>query len=443
MCPLVGAAIMPHAPILIPEVGKGGEKPANTTIKAMEQLAIETSHLNPEMILLLTPHGFINQSFITATTSEYLVGDLAMFGHPEIHIKFTGHQNFMDLLKEETRNSKLPIAFEEAKLDHGALVPLYFLEKHLFDCSLVHLSIGSAESWQAFETGAHLGTLLSEWPQRIYVVASGDLSHRLLEDGPYGFHPSGPVFDKLVIESIQENRLDRIQDVSPKIYKDAGECGRLPLVLLAGIFSHQPYRSDLYSYEGPFGVGYLTASIKTISSKHPLVELAEQAVREWVVEGERITPDEYQRNDKSGSIQSLKKNEKRGVFVTLYKKNNLRGCIGTLEGRTPSLEEEIVTNAILAATEDPRFEPLNKNELNEIVVKVDILDPLEKIDSPKQLDPKSYGIVVESEGRRGVLLPDLEGIETTEQQIRLAKEKAGIPDQVNATIYKFKVQRCQ
>lgn len=159
------------------------------------------------------------------------------------------------------------------------------------------------------------------------------------------------------------------------------------------------------------------------------VHIAQKAIEEYLKTGRKIKV-EYDKPNQ----QNLK-----GVFVSLKKKGQLRGCIGTIRGRYP-LEEEIVNNAIAAATEDPRFYPVTPDEMKLLEISVDVLEPEEVVDDFSELDPEIYGVIVEQGYKRGLLLPNLEGVNTVEDQIRIAKDKAGISgDDYN--IKRFKVTR--
>lgn len=166
---------------------------------------------------------------------------------------------------------------------------------------------------------------------------------------------------------------------------------------------------------------------------HPYVELAKKTVEEYIRTGktpsvpEQIPPD---------------MTEKAGVFVSIKKKGKLRGCIGTFLPATENIYTEIVRNAVAAATQDPRFPPVDISELNELEYSVDILSPPEPVKSLEELDPKKYGIIVVKGWQRGLLLPDIEGVNTVDEQLAIAKLKAGIdPYDTDFEIYKFTVQR--
>lgn len=165
---------------------------------------------------------------------------------------------------------------------------------------------------------------------------------------------------------------------------------------------------------------------------HRIVELARQTIEEYVRTGKATSPPRDLSPELSG---------RAGVFVSLKKMGNLRGCIGTFEPTADTVAEEVVKNAIAAAMQDPRFHAVEEDELAELEYSVDILSPPERITSIKDLDPKKYGIIVVQGIRRGLLLPDLDGVETVEEQLRITKMKAGIWTDENLEIFRFTVTR--
>ena len=165
---------------------------------------------------------------------------------------------------------------------------------------------------------------------------------------------------------------------------------------------------------------------------HPLVELAKKAIEEYVKTGKIPSPP---------NARTPEMEEKAGVFICLKKGGDLRGCIGTFMPCCSNVAEEIIRNAISAATQDPRFHPVEKGELPDLSYSVDILSPPEKVDHIRELDPQKYGVIIVKGGRKGLLLPAIEGVETVEEQIRIAKIKGGIDPEEPADIYRFEVRR--
>lgn len=165
---------------------------------------------------------------------------------------------------------------------------------------------------------------------------------------------------------------------------------------------------------------------------HPLVRLAKETVEEYVTNGEIISPPPDLPAEMTGEA---------GVFVSLKKNGELRGCIGTLQPTRENIALEIIQNAVSAATQDPRFPPVTASELDKLNYSVDVLSEPEKISGKDELDPQKYGVIVTSGERRGLLLPDLEGVDTAEEQIRIAAMKAGIYSAEKIELYRFEVKR--
>ncbi len=166
---------------------------------------------------------------------------------------------------------------------------------------------------------------------------------------------------------------------------------------------------------------------------HPLVALAKEAVELYIRNGDILSLPEH------GLPAEL--TQQAGVFVCLKTKGLLRGCIGTFQPAEPDVAHEVVRNAISAATCDPRFTRVRDHELEALEYSVDVLSPTEPIADKSMLDPKRYGVIVQAGGRRGLLLPDLEGVDTAEQQIGIAMRKAGIAPGTQIQLFRFEVKR--
>jgi len=164
---------------------------------------------------------------------------------------------------------------------------------------------------------------------------------------------------------------------------------------------------------------------------HPLARLAKRTVETFVREGKVIPPEEL----------TPEMRQKAGVFVSIHKSGELRGCIGTFEPQKANVAEEIIANAISSATRDPRFFPITPDELKDLEYSVDVLTKPEPVKSQDQLDHKRYGVIVEAGGRRGLLLPDLEGVDSVDYQIDICRQKAGIMPHEPIKLYRFEVKR--
>jgi len=164
---------------------------------------------------------------------------------------------------------------------------------------------------------------------------------------------------------------------------------------------------------------------------HPVAKLAKEAVESYVRNGQILKPREL----------TAEMTERAGVFVSLHKHGQLRGCIGTFEPTKDNVAEEIIANAISSSTRDPRFPPVTASELDDVEYSVDILTAPEPVAEISQLDHNEYGVIVESGWKKGLLLPDLEGVDSVEEQIAICRLKAGISGSEPVKLYRFQVRR--
>jgi AmmeMemoRadiSam system protein A len=307
----------------------------------------------------------------------------------------------------------------------------------------------------------HLGRCINETAEkldrRIVFVASGDLSHKLKEDGPYGYAEEGVEFDKEITKAMKEGDFLKFLELDPDFCEKAAECGLRSFIILAGALSGREVIPDFLSYEGPFGVGYAVCEFKLGE------EAPDRHFDEIFTKKQKELARELQKNEDAyvhlarysletyvmtGKVAKLPENlpeemtkRRAGVFVSLKKHGSLRGCIGTISPVTGSIAEEILRNAVSSGEEDPRFPPVSKTELDELVYSVDVLGEPEPVKSMEELDVKRYGVIVTSGRKRGLLLPNLEGVDTVPQQISIAKKKAGIYDNEAFTMERFEVVR--
>jgi len=217
------------------------------------------------------------------------------------------------------------------------------------------------------------------------------------------------------------------------LVEEAGECGLRSFVIALGMLDGNSFKSEIISYEGPFGVGYLVAALEPDRAEefNP-TKLARSTLEHYFRQGKTPAPPDR---------LPPQLTQKAGAFVSLKKEGMLRGCIGTIEPVRSNLAEEISANAISAALSDPRFPPLKEEELAALDIYVDILSPLEKVESKAELDPKKYGVLVRSGPRSGLLLPDLEGVESVDEQVAIASRKAGIGPGEAVELFRFTVTR--
>ncbi len=451
---ILAAYAVPHPPLIVPAVGRGEEAKISDTIRSYEEVARRVAAHAPDTVVVLSPHApaYRDGFFVSATPQES--GSLAAFGQPQESVTVEVDVPFARDLARAMERHGLPVAGAPAGsggIDHATFVPLHFLGQ-VMDLQAVHF-VRIGLSGLPDEDHRLLGRLLAKTAEdlgrRCVVVASGDWSHKLKDDGPYGFDPAGPAFDATVASIFEEGDLDRLFQLDEAMCDDAAECGLRSFQIMAGALDGSAFSSELLSYEGPFGVGYGVAAFEVDDApdtsqaeaareeeahgSDPLVGLARATVESYV-EGKGVPdlpdgfPSEYMRR-------------RAGVFVSLHERGELRGCIGTIEPQQHCIAEEVVANAVSASTADPRFPAVTPEELDFLEYSVDVLGEPEPVDSLLELDPKRYGVIVRHGFKRGLLLPDLDGVDTVTDQLAIAKSKAGISPGENAKVERFEVVR--
>lgn len=457
--------LMPHPPIIIPEIGKGEEIKISDTSNSLNKLGKEISEKAPCTIIVITPHGTMFQDAVALSYEDTIYGSFKNFGAPQVALEFSINKKLTnkiyELAMEEnissamTTNNLLNRYNASISLDHGAMVPLYFINKYYKKFKLVHITYAPLSDIELYKFGMCISKAVEELEEKAVFIASGDLSHRLKEDGPYDYSPFGEKFDKEFLYNLEQGNVIELFNIDKETVCNAGECGRRSVFIMLGALEGKNFSGELLSYEGTFGVGYgvmrfnITSKSdsklkeleevkklshkKKLSQKDPYVRLARESLTTYLTKGSQLIeiPDYV-----TADMNSMK----RGVFVSLKKYGELRGCIGTILPTTGSLAEEIIRNAVEAGINDPRFNEVDESELLDIDFSVDVLtEPESAIKS--ELSPREYGVIVSSGNRRGLLLPDLEGVNTLEEQLFIALKKANIDLNEDYTIEKFKVIR--
>ncbi len=440
---LLKAYLTPHPPIILEEIGGSESRICQDTIDSMTNISKEITELRPDNIIIVSPHAPMFRDAVTIIANDRLEGDFSQFGHPSLSYRFQNNTKFANEIYMATEERNLPaVLLDERsggydfKLDHGIMVPLSFVVKEYSNFKLIPMNYGLINRKLLSNFGALLYDEMESSEETFIVIASGDLSHSLLDRGPYSYTEEGPKFDKFITEAINKSDLASISDLNYSFVENAHQCGYNSLLILSGVLSRSDYASRILSYEGPFGVGYAVAEFDIKNSSHvkdPYVDLATKAVEHFVVNRTALpipkdTPDKLLEN-------------RSGIFVTLFKDGQLRGCIGTIEPVQENIALEIINNAISACSRDPRFYPVDVSELHDLNISVDVLFEPEVIDSIEKLDTDKYGVIVRSQMRSGLLLPNIEGVDNVEDQVRIALSKAGISPSEDYTLERFEVVR--
>ena len=451
------AFMVPHPPMIIPEVGGGRERDIQTTIDSYLRIAKEIGEIKPDTIIISSPHTVLYSDYFHISSKEIITGDLSIFGAKNISFNEKVDMKFVRKIEEFAKNENLPIGMldDDNELDHGSMIPLYFIRKYLKDYQIVILGLSALPFSKHYEIGKLIQRVSEDLNRRVVYVASGDLSHKLQEYGPYGFVKEGPIYDDKIMSIMRDAKFLELLEFDNHIRERASECGHRSFIMMAGALDGIEVKSLEYSHEDITGVGYGICSyyplgkdpsrkflnqylenVKTKIKAHPkddYIDLARKSITSYIERNEIIPVPSELPNE-----MTL---EKAGVFVSLHEEGSLRGCIGTISPVTNCIAEEIIRNAIESATNDPRFSSVTKEEIPYLEISVDVLKAPENISSINELDTSRYGVIVTSGYKRGLLLPNIDGVDTVEEQVKIAKSKGNITDYEEIKLQRFEVIR--
>ena len=457
---ILASYMVPHPPMIIPEVGRGSERQIEATRAAYERVAASIAALKPETVIISSPHATMYSDYFHISPGRRAEGSFARFRADGVRFSEAYDTELVAAIERLAAADGFPAGTRgerEPALDHGTMVPLYFIRRAYSGFRLVRIGLSGLPLEDHYRLGQLIQRAVEETGRRAVYVASGDLSHKLQAHGPYGYAPEGPQYDGRVMDVCGRAAFGELFDFDEAFCERAAECGHRSFVIMAGALDGLAVAAEPLAHEDVTGVGYgvctfrpgaadenrrfLDIRLQKQAQKYaqirakcdPWVQLAWQSVEDYVLR-RRVT------EVPSGLPQGLT-DRRAGAFVSIHKHGRLRGCIGTIAPTRDSLAEEIIHNAISAASSDPRFDPIRPEELGWLEISVDVLGEPEAIASEAELDVKRYGVIVSWGHRRGLLLPDLEGVDTPAQQIAIARQKAGIRPEEKVDLQRFEVVR--
>ena len=458
---ILAAFMVPHPPMIVPAVGRGSEKQIQKTIDAYEQVADEIAALAPETIIITSPHSVMYADYFHISPGKGAKGDFGRFRAAQVCFDEEYDRELVNELADIARGQGFPAGVmgeRDKRLDHGTMVPLYFIRRKYTGAKIVRIGLSGLPLSEHYRFGQMIREAVDRLGRKAVFVASGDLSHKLQDYGPYGFAEEGPQYDARIMDVCSRAAFGELFDFDETFCDRAAECGHRSFVIMAGAFDGLAVKAAQLSHEDVTGVGYgictfypgekdesrhflkqyLGGAAKRLAEKRakedPYVQLARKSVEYYILHHRKMEmPDD---------LPEELLTRRAGAFVSIHEHGKLRGCIGTIAPVRDCVAREIIDNAISASTRDPRFDPIRAHELKWLEISVDVLGEAEPIKSPAELDVKRYGVIVTKGMKRGLLLPDLDGVDTVEEQISIAKSKAGIADwDTNVELQRFEVVR--
>ena len=446
--------------MIVPEIGRGSETKIAETIRSYEQVADEIAALKPDTILISSPHTVLYADYFHISPGSRAKGSFAQFRAPQVRFGEEYDEELAERICLEAAKEHFPAGVRgerDARLDHGVMVPLWFIRKRCPAGRIVRIGLSGLPLTEHYRFGMLIRSAVDALGRDVVFVASGDLSHKLQPYGPYGYAPEGPAYDRMIMEDCGRGDFGKLLDYDEVFCEKAAECGHRSFVIMTGTLDGQMVRASVLSHQDVTGVGYGICTFypdgpdenrhfldlylkklehkieQEISDADPYVQLARKTIDTFVRTGKMIRIPE----DLPEEMMKMR----AGTFVSIHKHGRLRGCIGTIAPTAENVAGEIIRNAVSASTKDPRFDPVTADELKWLEISVDVLGRPEKIDSIEQLDVKRYGVIVSCGYRRGLLLPDLEGVDTPQQQVAIAREKGNIRETEKYTLERFEVIR--
>jgi aromatic ring-opening dioxygenase LigB subunit len=256
---IVLGAILPHPPILVPQVGKERLTEAEQSRNALAKISGRFKAVDFDTIVVITPHGDVGQASVPVYTGHVFEGNFGAFGQPKPSFQYKGDPQLGLAVVKDT---PLATACPETILDHGVLVPLFYPAQAGIKKPVLPIAVAFMPLSKLFEFGRSLAKTSNRLGRKILLIASADLSHRLTEESPGGYSPRGKEFDEKLVELVKNYDVNGILKFDPDLAEDAGQDALWSIAILLGALDGKKVRPEILSYEGPFGVGYLIASLE-------------------------------------------------------------------------------------------------------------------------------------------------------------------------------------
>lgn len=394
--------MVPHPPLIVPAIGKGEEQTITDTQEAYRRAAEEIAALRPETIVVLSPHTVMYADYFHVASGHWASGDFGQFRAGQVKLEAEYDTEFVRQLCSLADRESFPLGTlgeRDRQLDHGVMVPLYFVNQYYDGYRLVRVGLSGLSLAEHYRAGLLIQKTAEQLGRRTVIIASGDLSHRLKEDGPYGYKEEGPAYDKRIMVTMGRASFGELLEYPESFCEIAGECGHRSFTIMAGCLDRRAVEAHRLSYEGPFGVGYGICTYTVTGTDEALAFL--------------------KRYEEKQHRKAVEDKGREDIYVRLARKS-LETYIRTGKSLTLSRAEE---------------------ELERLVYSVDVLGEPEAITSKEELDVKKYGVIVTKGRKRGLLLPDLDGVDSVEEQIAIARRKAGIREEDEVSLERFEVIR--
>lgn len=464
---IVGRYIMPHTLNLLPSLGGGLERKAQSTVESMDSMAREIAGLAPDTIVVISSHApSLGNVFVVSPQKRFL-GSLAKYRFRLNAIRPYNDLEFVRMLEEGAAKRSLPIkSFEDNKsarrryglngsLDMGTYVPLFFVNQYLHNYKLVVISLSDASPLEHYLCGKLIAMTARDKGGRFVVIASGELSHKVSKESPLGCVSGAADFDQAIVECIEHGQVERLLKYDFSKRSAYAPCGVDCFNMLLGTLDGKRQHNEVLSYEHPFGVGLLCAKLdegvagnsvefdfarkrdgrvkcsKRAGESEPC-RLARAAIKQYLKSKETLGTPVFQK----GELLSCSS----GVYVSLFKGGRWRGCYGNPDPTDRVSADDVIDYAITAAVEND-VGAVSLSELGDLEIVVDFVRDIERVESLEAFDHKKYGMLVKYKDTEGIILPNVPHVHSVEDQYRAALYNAGASEKDKVKLYRFTVER--
>lgn len=465
------ACILPHSPAIASEDG-ADESPFAATIDSMAKVARWISEMDPDTIVVVSPHapsysnyfllssgggarGFLGiPKSVKGRLSEALLAiKPSLFADEVIDVEYDEELVREIVSQAKGMNVLAGTAGQKTRtLDVGVTVPLHFIKKCCPGKKIVRCATSGLPMVEHYRLGKCIQKAACSIDRNVVVIASADLSHRHGQTEGFGYAPESETFDNLIVDALVKADFLEILKVDGRISERVGECGCRAIAVLAGALDKANASSSVLTYEHPYGIGSVVVSFRNSGTngsrrfdrafhEYQKRKIGEIRKKETVpVKMARFVLEKYVRTDAEATsddpeIVAFMDNAKEidwksqgSVFVSFRIDGRLRGSYGWVEPKKETLIEEFLYNVLGAAYEDPRFDSVSSDELEKLTYEVDFLVQAEKIDTPKEIDPQRHGVNAYTPKRKkqGYVLPDMLNLKPGQELVEIALKKGSI-----------------
>ncbi|SFB18348.1 Aromatic ring-opening dioxygenase, LigB subunit [Acetitomaculum ruminis DSM 5522] len=463
---IISTYVLPHAQALIPEISKDRISKFEATTISYNEIAEKIAAIEPETIIIINSHEAVYGDYFHINNKECASGDFSAYGAGNVKFSFDYDTELVKAIENICLEKDFPAGTEgeDKPLSHGIMVPLYYLNKYIKnEYKVVSISISGLGNSIHYKFGQLINDAVEATGRKAIVIASGDFSHRVKKDSPFGYHKNGALYDGLLTTALRKTDFLNLFGFEDDMVLAATECVLMPITIMAGCLDGKNPVPDFKSYEAPFGIGMCVCGFtiddfeendstrrflrilneRILDGVDRKIENAPNAIKISMITLQTLLTEDriIDANELPKEITDPLINDHNGVFVSFKINKRARGSMGSFTVTTSNVVTEIITMTVAAASNDLRFKPITLEELDAISVTVDIIEPLESIQFLNQVNHRKHGLYIEKDGVIGLCLPNAQDFKSSKQMLEIALAEAGFKEDDDYKMYRFDTMR--